>query len=170
MGELAATRPGSRPLPGVERLDLGVLSLRRLRRFGPALPVLPLPSGIGVGTAARADGLLLVAPAPGEWLLIGPHAEVAALAGMQPTQDLLAIEVGEAHAAFRLAPALAGEALAAYAPIDPAALVPGTATRARFAEMTVLLAPEPDGALLLLVNAADADHMVALLALLTPDF
>ena len=170
MARLAPTRPDPAPLPGVERCDLGVLSLRRLSRFGPALPTLaPLPADLAVGRAARADGLLLVGPAPGEWLLLGPHGTLADLARAQDPAAFLALEVGEARAAFRLAPAPAADALAAYAPVDPAALTPGTATRARFAEMTALLIPEPDGSLLLLVDAADADHLIALLALLTPD-
>lgn len=167
MAELAPTLPDPAPLPGVARLDLAVLSLRRLRRFGPQLPVLPVPTDLPVGTAVRADGLLLAAPAPGEWLLLGPHAQLAGLAAQQPAEQFLAVDVGEVHAAFRLAPPLAAEALAAYAPIDPATVAPGTATRARFAEMTALMIPEPDGALLMLVTATDADHLVALLALLT---
>jgi len=169
MAELVATPLDPAPLPGVERLDLGILSIRRLRRFGAALPMLPVPSDIAVGRVSRANGLLLVAPAPGDWLLHGPHAEVATLASAQDPGEFLAVEVGEAHAAFRLAPAHATEALAAYAPIDPATLEPGTATRARFAEMTALLIPEPDGALLLLIDAANADQLLALLALLTTD-
>jgi hypothetical protein len=169
MAELAAFAHDPAPLSGVERLDLGVLSIRRLRRFGADLPALPVPADIAVGRAARADGLLLAAPAPGEWLLLGPHAKIATLARAQDPSAFLALEVGEAHAAFRLAPARAAEALAAYAPIDPATLVPGTATRARFAEMTALLATEADGALLLLVDAADADQLLVLLALLATD-
>jgi sarcosine oxidase gamma subunit len=170
MARLAPTIPDPAPLPGVERLDLAVLSLRRYRRFGPDLPaVAPLPADLPVGAAARAEDLLLAAPAPGEWLLLGPHSTVAALAAQQPADQFLATEVGEAHAIFRLAPQLAAEALAAYAPIDPAALSPGTATRAQVAGMTALLIPEPDGSLLLLVDAADADHLIALLALLTTD-
>jgi hypothetical protein len=35
--------------------------------------------------------------------------------------------------------------------------------------MTALMVPEPDGALLMLVTAADAEHLIALLALLTTD-
>jgi sarcosine oxidase gamma subunit len=169
MAELDPTLPDPAPLPGVARLDLGVLSLRRLRRFGPTLPVLPIPADIAVGRAARAEDLLLAAPAPGEWLLFGPHAQVAALAGQQDAGAFLALEVGEAHALFRLAPSLAAEALAAYAPIDPATLTPGAATRARFAEITALMIPEPDGALLMVVDTASAAHLLALLALLTAD-
>jgi sarcosine oxidase gamma subunit len=131
--------------------------------------MLPVPSDIAVGRVSRANGLLLVAPAPGDWLLHGPHAEVATLASAQDPGEFLAVEVGEAHAAFRLASALAAEALAAYAPIDPATLTPGSATRAQVAERTALLVPEPDGALLMLVEAAAADHLIALLALLTTD-
>ena len=170
MARLAPTRPDPAPLPGVERRDLAALSIRRLRRFGPARPTLaPLPADIAVGKAARAGDLLLAAPAPGEWLLLGPHAAVADLARTQDPGAFLALEIGEACATVRLAPALAAEALAAYAPVDPAALAPGTATRARFAEMTALMVSEPDGSLLLLVDVADADHLIALLALLTPD-
>jgi sarcosine oxidase gamma subunit len=170
MARLAPTIPDPAPLPGVERRDLAVLAIRRLSRFGPDLPALaPLPADIAVGKAARADDLLLAAPAPGEWLLLGPHGTLADLARTQDPDAVLALEIGEACALFRLTPALAAEALAAYAPVDPAALAPGTATRARFAEMTALMIPEPDGSLLLLVDAADADPLIALLALLTPD-
>lgn len=170
MARLAPTLPDPAPLRGVERRDLAVLSIRRLRRFGPALPKLaPLPADIAVGRAARAGDLLLAAPAPGEWVVIGPHPAVAGLAGAQDPGAFLALDVGEGCALFRLAGALAGEALAAYAPIDPAVLTPGTATRARCAEMTALMIPEPDGALLMLVDAADADTLIALLALLTVD-
>ena len=122
-----------------------------------------------MGRAARADALLLAAPAPGEWLLIGPSDTIAPLAAQQPADQFLATEVGEGCAIFRLVPDLAAEGLAAYAPIDPAALTPGVATRGRFAEMTALMVPEPDGALLMLVDAADADQLVALLALLPVD-
>jgi sarcosine oxidase gamma subunit len=169
MARLAPSIPDPQPLPGVAQLDLGVLSIRRLRRFGPALPVLPLPTDLAVGRAARSEDLLLAASAPGEWLLIGPHATVAEQAGHQPAEQFLATEVGEAHALVRLAPPLAGEALAAYALVDPAVLTSGVATRGRFAEMTALMVPEPDGALLMLVTAADAEHLIALLALLTTD-
>lgn len=170
MAELVALRPDPRPLPGVERLDIGVLSIRRLRRFGSDLPaVAPLPADLPVGRAARAGGLLLAAPAPGEWLLLGPSADIARLACAQDSRTFHALVVGEAHAAFRLAPGLAAEALAAYAPIDPATLTAGTGTRARFAEMTALMIPELDGALLILVDVADADHLVALLGLVTSD-
>ncbi len=169
MAELVPSLPDPQPLPGVARLDLGVLSVRRLRRFGPALPELPMSADLAVGTAARADGLLLAAPAPGEWLVLGSHSTIADLAPTQDPTAFLALAVGEAHAIFRLAPALAAEALAAYAPIDPASLTPGTATRARFAEITALIIPEPDGSLLMLVDAADADHLVALLAFMTTD-
>jgi hypothetical protein len=48
-------------------------------------------------------------------------------------------------------------------------LAPGTATHAQLAELTAFLIPEPDGELLLLIGAADADHLIALLALLTTD-
>jgi sarcosine oxidase gamma subunit len=162
--------PDPAPLPGVERLDLGVLSIRRLRRFGPELPKLDLlPAALAVGRAARAEQLLLAAPAPGEWLVLGPHAAVAALAPAQDPTAFLALEIDEACALFRLAPATAVEALAAYAPIDPMTLAPGTATHAQLAELTAFLIPEPDGELLLLIGAADADHLIALLALLTTD-
>ncbi|MFN7400245.1 MAG: hypothetical protein ACK5SX_14590 [Sandaracinobacter sp.] len=170
MAELAALRPDPAPLPGVHRLDLAVLSLHRLRRFGADLPALgPLSASHAVGQAARAEGLLLAAPAPGEWLLLGPHAEVAKLARTQDPAAFLVLEIGEACAAFRLAPALGAEALAVYGPIDPATCVPGTGTRAQFAEMTALLIAEPDGALMMLVDAVDADHLLALLALLNPN-
>lgn len=170
MARLAPLVHDPAPMTGVERLDLGVLGIRRVRRFGSDLPKLgALPSDLGVGKAARADGLLLAAPAPGEWLVIGPRPEIASLAPAQDPAAFLALDIGEACALFRLAPATAAEALAAYAPIDPATLDVGAAPRARFAEMTAMLAPEPDGSLLLLVDAADADHLIALLALLTPD-
>ena len=170
MARLAPTGPDPAPLPGVERRDLAVLAIRRLSRFGPALPKLaPLTADIAVGRAARAYDLLLAVPAPGEWLLLGPHGALAELARTQDPGAFLALEIGEACALFRLTPVLAAEALAAYAPVDPARLTPGTATRARFAEMTALMIPEPDGALLMLVDAADADPLIALLALLTPD-
>lgn len=174
MARLAPLLPDPAPLPGVERRDLGVLGIRRLRRFGPDLPALgglpaELPADIAVGKAAHAGDLLLAVPAPGAWLVLGPHGTLADLARAQDPAAFLAREIGEACATVRLAPALAAEALAAYAPIDPATLTPGTATRARFADMTALMIPEPDGGLLLLVDAAEADHLVALLALLTPD-
>jgi hypothetical protein len=169
MARLAPTLPDPAPIPSIERLDLGVLSIRRLRRFGPALPVLPLSADLPVGRAARADGLLLVVPAPGEWLLLGPHARIAKLARTQDPAAFLVLDIGEACAAFRLAPALGADALAVYGPIDPATCVPGTGTRAQFAEMTALLIAEPDGALMMLVDAVDADHLLALLALLNPN-
>lgn len=169
MARLAPLMHDLAPLPGVERLDLAVLVLRRLRRFGAEVPVLPMPADLAVGRAARDDGLLLAAPAPGEWLLIGPHSAVAGLAGAQDPGAFLALDVGEGCALFRLAAAVAGEALAAYAPIDPAVLTPGTATRARFADMTALMVPEADGALLLLVAAAEAAQLIALLALVTTE-
>jgi sarcosine oxidase gamma subunit len=170
MAELAPTTADPAPLPGVERLDLSALSLRRLRRFGPDLPaVAPLPADTPVGRAARAEGLLLAAPAPGEWLLIGDAGALAAIARAQDPSAFLAVEIGEACATFRLAHNLAATALAGYAPIDPATLTPGRATRSLFAELTVLLVPEPDGALLMVCEAAAADHLIALLAILVTD-
>jgi sarcosine oxidase gamma subunit len=170
MAELVALHPDPRPLPGVERLDLGVLSLRRLRRFGPDLPaVAPLPADTPVGQAARAEGLLLAAPAPSEWLVLGDQRAVAPLARAQDPGAFLAVDITEACAAFRLAPGTAAEALAGYSPIDPAMLTPGSATRTQFAELTVLLVPEPDGTYLLIAEAAAADHLIALLALLATD-
>lgn len=107
--------------------------------------------------------------APAERRLIGLQSAVAGLARVQDFPAFLALEIGEACARFRLAPARRAEALAAYAPLDLAALTPGTATRARFAEMTALMIPEPDGTVLLLVDAAGADQLIALLTLLTRD-
>jgi sarcosine oxidase gamma subunit len=169
MARLAPTRPDPAPLPGVEQQDLGVLSLRRFRRFGTELPALAPGNAIPVGSAVRADGLLFVAPAPGEWLVLGEAGAVAALARRQDPHAFMAVEIGEACATFRLAPNIAAAALAAYAPIDPATLAPGCATRTLFAEHTALLVPEPDGALLLLVEAAAAGHLLALVALLITD-
>jgi sarcosine oxidase gamma subunit len=170
VAELVALLPDPAPLPGVERPDLSVLRIRRLRRFGPDLPRLgPRPAALGVGDAAFSEGLVVAAPAPGEWLVLGPCAAVAELARLQDPAAFLAVEIGEACATLRLAPHLAAIALAAHCPIDPASLRPGRATRSLFADTTVLLLPEPGGMLLLLVGSAAADHVLALLALLTPD-
>jgi sarcosine oxidase gamma subunit len=184
MAELASTIFERAPLQGVTRLDMSVLSLRRLRRFGPDLPaVAPLPADLPVGRAARGEGLLLVVPAPGEWLVMGKAGALAAIARAQDSEVFFAVDISEAGATFRLAPGLAAAALAGYSPIDPATLTPGRATltpgratltpgratRSLFAELTVLLVPEPDGALLIGAEAAAADHLIALLALLVTD-
>lgn len=170
MARLAPTLPDPAPLPGVERLDLAVMSIRRLRRFEPVQPMRHArPIDIPLGSAFHADGLVIAAPAPGEWLLLGPQAAIAELANVQDPRAFLALEVGEGFAAFRLARPIAALAITAYAPLDPASLTPCTATRAQFADMTVLLVPEPEGSLLTMVEVAGADHLIALLALLTRD-
>ena len=146
----------------------GMITLRgEPAALAGALGGLALP---GTGQIIQMGDRALAWMSPDEFLLLLPHAEVAATLG-QISQSLqgvhhLAVDVTDARALLSLTGPGAREVIAKLSPADlhPAQFGPGQMRRTRLGQVAAAFWMQADGAIMVICFRSVADYVAALLA------